>query len=280
MQSQYIRILVQGNIGFLAPTPIEGGTMRCEAERKLVGILAAVIAVVMWVMPSTALAQGVVLEDDEPEAEEPPPADTSSLSDAPKTDYGIGVRLRNVFIPEGLLEFFVEDAPSGISNVGFGIEGVRRKGDLEISLGIEYESLNGEDGLWIDKGDSIPQDEVDKVQYEDFAWVTVDATFIWHTRVHEMFAIRYGAGIGLGILMGDVLRTDYICPGTELAEPPCYQKPNAEHIRDPEDKVPPVFPVLNAVIGAQFRPVKNISVNAEVGMRTAFYYGLTGTFFF
>lgn len=256
--------------------------MRCEAERKLVGILVAAFVAVVWVMPDTAFAQGVVLDEDEPDIKDPGEGAESSLAEGPKTDYGIGVRLRSVFIPEGLIEFFVEDAPGGISNFGFGVEGVRRRGDLEMSLGIEYESLNGKDGLWIDKGDSIPQDEVDLVQFEDFAWVTVDATFVWHTRFHEMFALRYGAGIGLGILMGDVLRTDYVCPGTELAAPPCVQRtsPPAENIRTPEDKVPPVFPVLNAVIGAQFRPAKKVSINAEIGMRTAFYYGLTGTFFF
>jgi hypothetical protein len=256
--------------------------MRCEAERKLVGLLVVAIAVAAWVMPSTALAQGVVLDDDEPEIKDPGDGAGSDLAEGPRTDWGVGVRLRNVFIPEGLIEFFVEDAPSGISNFGFGIEGVRRKGDLEMSFGIEYESLNGEDGLWIDKGDSIPQDEVDLVQYDDFAWVTLDATFVWHTRLHEMFALRYGAGLGLGILMGDVLRTDYVCTSDVLDMDHCAQRtsPPAENVRTPEDKVPPVFPVLNAVLGLQFRPVDKVSINAEVGMRTAFYYGLTGTFFF
>ncbi len=254
--------------------------MRCVAERKLVGILAVVIAACMWVMPNTALAQGVVLDDDEPEVKDPMEGADSSLIEAPKADWGVGIRLRNVFIPEGLIEFFVEDAPGGISHFGFGLEGVRRKGDLEMSFGIEYESLNGDDGLWLDKGDSIPNDEVDKVQFENFGWITFDATFVWHTRLHKMFALRYGAGIGLGVIRGDVLRTDYICPGTELSEPPCIQKPGAEHIRDPEDKIPPVFPVLNALIGVQFRPVDKVSINAEVGLRTVVYYGLTGTFFF
>lgn len=258
--------------------------MRCAAERNLLGFLMAALVAVAWVMPDTAFAQGVVLEDDEPEMKDPEAMGDSGLIAPPKPEWGVGVRLRSVFIPEGLIEFFVEDAPGGISNFGFGVEGVRRKGDLEMSFGIEYESLNGTDGLWIDKGDEIPQDEVDLVQFEDFRWITFDATFVWHTRLHEMFALRYGAGIGLGVLMGEVLRTDYVCSGTELTldNNQCVQRtsPPAENVRTPEDKVPPVFPVLNAVIGVQFRPVKKVSINAELGMRTAFYYGITGTFFF
>jgi len=256
--------------------------MLYEAKRKALGILTALVVAAVWVMPNTASAQGVVMDDDDEE-----PEITETVSDAgdeldagPETSWGVGLRLRSVILPRWLFEFFVEEVPSGISTVGYGLEVVRRKGDLEMSLGFEYESLNGTDGLWIDKGDSIPEDDVDWVAFDDFAWLTIDATFVWHTRLHDMVALRYGAGIGLGIMMGEVLRTDYVCPGTELAAPPCFQDPAAENINSPEDKVPPVFPVLNAVLGLQFRPHKSVSINLEAGMRTIFYTGLTGTFFF
>jgi hypothetical protein len=259
--------------------------MRRDAMQKILGI-SMLLVVMAWVMPGPAWGQGAVLDDDDPELiddDEKLPEASSDDLDAPlTTEFGVGLRLRNVSVPESFLETFVEDVPGGISHVGIGVEFIRRKGDFEINLGIEYESLTGTDGLWLDKGDTIPQDEVDLVQFEDFAWVTADVTFVWHAPVHEMFAIRYGAGVGLGYVMGDVLRTDYVCSGTELVVDPgqCIQKPGAENIRASEDKVPPVFPVLNALIGGQLRPVEQVAINFEVGFRTLFYVGTTVAYFF
>jgi hypothetical protein len=254
--------------------------MRFDAKRKMPGVLAALLVVVVWVSPNTVRAQGAVLDDDEPELKEPEPGTAADA--VVKSDYGVGVRLRQVFIPKGLLEFFVEEAASGIRNWGFGIEAIRRKGDFEMALGVEYESLSGEDGLWIDKGDTIPEDEVDLVEYDDFGWITVDTTFTWHTQLHPMVALRYGAGIGLGIMLGDVLRSDYVCDSSVLSLDSCHLRtsPPAVNIREPEDKVPPVFPVLNALVGAQIRPVERAAINIEVGMRSVFYFGITGAMFF
>jgi hypothetical protein len=199
------------------------------------------------------------------------------MEEGPKTKYGVGVRLRNVRIPESLLELFVEDAPGGGSNVGFGLEFIRSKENFDIAVGLEYESLATEEGIWVKKGEPIPQNEADKVEFDGFGWVGVDASFIWHTEVHEKVALRYGAGIGLGFILGDVLRTDFVCSTSDPAT--CSQKPNAEHVRDPEEDVPPVFPIVNLLVGAQFRPTDKITINVEGGIRTVPYVGVSFGYF-
>ena len=34
-----------------------------------------------------------------------------------------------------------------------------------------------------------------------------DASFLWHTYFNEWFGLRYGAGFGIGILSGHIVRT-------------------------------------------------------------------------
>jgi hypothetical protein len=259
--------------------------MRLHAMREILGISVAVL--VAWGAPAQSFAQAeTVLDDEEPAAsDEPKPAAadaTATAEAANKVQYGVALRLRNVRLPASLLEVFVEKVPGGISSFGYGLEFVRKRGEFEISVGIEHESLNGKDGLWLDKGDTIPQDEVDLVQYDNFAWTSADVTFVWHTPVHKMVAIRYGAGVGLALIHGQVLRTDYICQDGDLVQGPqdCIQKPGAEHIRDPEDKIPPVFPILNLLVGAQVRPMDKLEINLEFGFRSLPYFGTTVSYFF
>jgi hypothetical protein len=196
----------------------------------------------------------------------------------PKTTYGVGIRLRQVVVPKGMIELFVERAESGSSHTGFGLELIRRKANLEISLGFEYESLSGESGFWIDKGEQIPQDDPDWVEFDNFGWITTEVNFIWHTPLHEKVHLRYGAGLGLGIIRGDVLQTDAQC--TDVTVSSCMIQPNPANNRKPNDNVPPVFPVINLTLGAQIRPTENIAINIEGGMRTAFFLGATGVFYF
>ncbi len=258
--------------------------MRLHAMREIIGISAAVL--VAWGAPASSFAQPELLDDEEPVAsDEPSPADATAAAEAAnKARYGVALRLRNVRLPKALLEVFVESVPGGISSFGYGLEFVRKKGEFEISLGIEHESLNGANGLWLDKGDTIPQDEVDWVQYHNFAWTSADMTFVWHTPVHKMFAIRYGAGVGLAVIHGEVWRSDYVCGTDVLATPEdggaCVPKPNAEHVNDPEDKIPPVFPILNLLVGGQLRPIDKLEINFEVGFRSLLYYGTTISYFF
>lgn len=191
----------------------------------------------------------------------------------PEVSYGVGLRLRQMFMPESILELFVEDAPGGGSNTGFGLEFIRQKGALTISLGVEYESLAMEEGIWIDKGDTIPADGVDYVAYDDFSWIAVDASFIWHTNiVGDILSLRYGAGLGIGLLQGDVLQSDRICTGTTVDT--CNLPDPAGQADKPAD-LPPVFPVVNVIVGAQIRPIKSVAINIEGGIRTAPFFGTT-----
>lgn len=228
----------------------------------LVGVLAG---------SAPAMAQGVLLDDDEDLSEPVAEAEVSSKEESAKM--GIGLRLRQVHILEQMLELFVGDAPGSTAQIGFGAEFIRQKGNFALSIGVEYEKLEAAEGLWLEKGDSVPQDEPDKIEFDNFGWVGVDVNFTWNANLTSMFSLRYGAGLGVGLVLGNALRTDFRCATAELEEGDglCDNSPmpEGEDRRDVEE-IPPVFPIVNMIIGAQFRPTDNIAINVEGGFRTLF----------
>ena len=44
--------------------------------------------------------------------------------------------------------------------------------------------------------------------------------------------------------------------------------------------LPPVFPVINALIGLQIKPIEKLTVNVELGIRTLPFFGITADYFF
>lgn len=236
--------------------------------------VAATVAAAFALGVPAAEAQVVLDEEEEDVAPTPAPV----VAEPVDTQIGVGVRLRNVRIPRSLLEAFVERAPAGSSNVGFGLELSRRKGSFEFQFGVEYEKIEIEDGIWIDKGDSIPQDEADLVKFDDFGWVTLEATFLYHTEITKQFAIRYGGGAGIGIFMGEVVRTDQVC--TTSSTDSCNEKPGAENVNTPYENIPPVMLVVNAIVGVQIRPTNEIFINLEGGLRTMPFFGGTVGYYF
>ncbi|ACY12661.1 hypothetical protein [Haliangium ochraceum] len=196
-----------------------------------------------------------------------------SVADKDEAKIGIGARLRYIHIPAQAIELFVEQSAGSASHPGVGVEFIREKGDMVFTIGVEYESISPRDGVYIDKGDSIPQDAVDYVEFEDFKWLALDISFIGQQPIFDdIIRLRYGAGIGIGMLMGEMRRTDYVCTSSDVDS--CRQDPNAEQIDDPED-LPPVLPLLNVLLGLQFRPFDNVAINFEGGIRTAPFVGTT-----
>lgn len=220
---------------------------------------------------------------------------STAASAGEQVEYGVGLRLRNVRIPKGELELFVERAgDSGASNFGFGIELIRRRGDLELQIGIEKENISPGGGVWIERGKTVPTDVADYVLDADDAteklgWITFEFTFLKHSPITKQLAVRYGAGAGLGIITGSLQHYNVICAGgatNEAPEPGCRPMALGGQA-SPEDDgtpkkydLPPVFPVVNAIIGLQFKPTDKITVNFETGIRTVLFLGLSGAYFF
>jgi hypothetical protein len=225
------------------------------------------------------------------------PDNLQTSSDA--VHYGVDLRLRQVFLPKGLMGLFVERAAGGASNTGFGADLIRRRGTMELQLGFEYEHINLAEGVYINKGDNVAAgDTVDYIlspehAMSNFGWFTIEFSFINNAPINKYLSFRYGGGLGLGILTGQVKRMDTACaPGAtnDMVAPGCvpsaYGGQGAVVPDDPGDPepnpydIPPVFPVINAIVGLQIHPRKDVIINIEGGIRTLPFIGISAGYMF
>ena len=259
-----------------------------------------VILVSAAVAGGSAVA-GPALDDDKAKERPAPTAEPESVaaSGASDVDYGVGVRLRSVWVPKPILELFVTRAAGGAQNYGIGVDLSRRRGTTELQLGFEYEHVNVGQGVWINNGDNVAMgDEADYVLGPDattgsgkqFGWFTLEFSFLNHAEITPWLSFRYGAGLGLGVLIGEIDHYNIICAaGATNAnpEPGCvaprfggtgmYTEGQATLVKY---DLPPVFPVVNAIIGLQFRPMDKMTINLEGGIRTMPFVGVSSSVFF
>lgn len=246
----------------------------------------------------SALA-GPALDDDT--SATPSPGAEPGLMAVPsekKVEYGVGFRFRNVRAPKGMLELFVESAPGGVSNFGLGVDLVRRRGNLELQLGFEFEHIEPTEGVWIESNSNVANgDEADYILSPDhnnnnkLGWFTVEFTFLNHAPIGKNFAIRYGGGAGIGVVTGELARYNVVCAaGTTNAspDPGCVPPQFGGTGTLSTDgggmivkyNLPPVFPVVNAILGVQIRPIPKMTINIEGGIRTFPFFGVSGGYFF
>jgi hypothetical protein len=236
------------------------------------------------------------------------PEVASQTSEKDAVQYGVGIRLRNVRGPKGLIGLFVESSPGGISEIGYGVDLIRRRGNTELQLGFELEHLQPAEGVWIQsntdvswQGPMTPGDEADYIvspkhnpKGDSLGWATIEFTFINHAELGKHLALRYGGGLGIGIVTGSLWRYNVVCSnGSTNAnpEPGCVPPdvdPNGTATLSSTDgnmmiqkyNLPPVFPVVNAILGLQIRPFSKATINIEGGIRTFPFFGASGAFFF
>jgi hypothetical protein len=216
-----------------------------------------------------------------------------------KLEYGVDLRLREVFVPSWMLNLFIDHHTGGVSNTGFGADFVRRRGDVELQLGFEFEHIQPKEGVWINSGDNVASgDEADYLIGPDrsgkkLGWFSIEFTFLNHAPINKYLSVRYGGGAGLGIITGGLQKYDVPCAAgatNDNPEPGCVPvgvtSPSgaagtASTARGPNNyDLPPVFPVVNAIIGLQIKPAPKAVINIEGGIRTIPFIGVSAGYFF
>jgi hypothetical protein len=248
--------------------------------------------------PSTEAAEP------EPDCSKPGDPRCAALGTGPaagtEVEYGIGVRLRSVWVPKPVLELFVTRAAGGAHNYGLGVDLTRRHGTTELQLGFEFEHVNVGQGVWINKSDNVAMgDEADYVLGPDastgsgnqFGWFTMEFSFFNHAELTPWLSFRYGAGLGLGVLIGEIDHYNIVCAmGATNANPvpgcvPDRFQGTGKYAEGQETQVKydlgtPVFPVVNAILGLQFKPTEHTTINLEGGIRTMPFVGVSSSVFF
>jgi hypothetical protein len=244
-----------------------------------------VVAVLVWLCATRAYAAPVV-------------------TDQAQVTYGSGVRARWVSIPGWLLSPLAEpNVP--LSSYGLGAEIFRRKDNRDLSLSLTYQRMGPRDGNWLGRGGDVTED-TDLVQFRNFGIIGVDFSSIWRVPLHRQVSFRYGAGLGVVLITGQVLRvSDSGCTAQNVADthacrprycPPLGDCPEAVHVmnqgrpdsgpnaphRTPDPNIPGAFPVLSLLAGFDFRlpNVPGLELRVEGGFYDAFFLGIGGAWLF
>jgi hypothetical protein len=228
--------------------------------------------------------------------------------------YGVALRWRWVSVPSWFLGLFTQKNVPLSTFSCFALEGYRRKIDRddphrtwELSVALGYQNMSPNDGFWLGKGKDITVD-TDLVQAKSFSLITMDAAFISRQYFSPYFGIHYGAGLGLAVVRGKILRTSAVCDratgqchvqiaqaGDQCGGPGqavCTEQ-NLAASQGPGDQagighrfqetnIPGAIPIINLLFGLDF-PIpdaKGLEFRLEGGFYDAFFIGATGGYVF
>lgn len=192
--------------------------------------------------------------------------------------YGVAARMVWVSVPSWLLHPFAsQNVP--LSSWGTGIQLFRRKGNFDIALSFNYQNMSPPNGNWLGNGNN-PATDTSYLQFHNFALYGIDASFIWHAFFTDWFGMHYGAGVGIGIIGGNIQRTkalDGNCTAQNVGDPNQCTHTSITSVAStaPLADVPPVVPILNAVLGVDFRvpTLRGWEARIEGGFYDAFFLG-------
>ncbi len=188
-------------------------------------------------------------------------------------EWGIGAQARRSRVSVRLQKLFLDGSPGPATQDGGGVTFIRRAKQIDIVLGFGYDQINPEDGYYLSLGgDPLQSGDADYVTFDDtLKWFTFDVTFIGRAKLHKILALRFGAGVGIGLIRGHGYRTSAICTSDQLQRD-CAPDPAGERQEEPIDV--PVFPVLNVLTGLELRPIRWVALNIDIGLHTAPYVGV------
>src|SRR5262249_40597646 len=145
-------------------------------------------------------------------------------------------------------------------------------------------------------------------QFRNLSFISADVSIIGYHKFLPWLELRYGGGLGIGYVPGDVLITNNgpMCNAANAKDTTqCYPlitgpingKPtpaqeaslqasdtgatdtNTTPHRHQGSK-PPVMAVVNVLVGLRFYPIQHLGVTVEIGFRDSMFTGVSATYLF
>ncbi len=232
-------------------------------------------------------------------AEEPSP---SPVTASDPRDYAIGARVRGIFLPRAFLSSFLT-ASTSLASVSLGLDFVYRRPTYDVVTSLDFGFVSMGDGNFLAAGHD-PTMDTHYTQFRNLDFLSADVSIIGHHAVLPWLELRYGAGLGLGVVLGQVLLTNDgmqctnqnagnikqcypisptlgpIMLGTssseaqlKATEAPGQLDTAANPHRHVTNDTPPMMPVFNIVAGADFRLHRRLTMGVEFGFRDALFVG-------
>jgi hypothetical protein len=249
---------------------------------------------------SGAPADSVVANDNVPAPKKFDPLDWQ---------HAIGVYTRYIFVTELMLKPYL-DAATAMNGFAVGLQYIHRYAKFDVVTSLDFSWLPPNDGNWLAKGND-PALDTHYVQFDKLSFLSADVAIIGHHAFNDWLEIRGGAGLGLGVVLGDVLTTNNsntVCNKDNagdtskcfpvsptvgpiyLNQPDTNAKLKATEDSSREDTAqnphrksgnkPPVMAVLNIMMALNFRLQRHVSLQAEIGFRDAMFVGANMNYHF
>ena len=205
--------------------------------------------------------------DDSDDAVSAPRLPTEKTEDS---SFGVGVRVRDFFQTPSVVQGVgaVASMPSTLNQYGASVELARRWDNFEMQLGLGYDGLNMDPGIWERANEHPSTNGVDYATFHHFGAYTAELNFLGYVPITSFLSLRAGGGVGVAVITGNVTHVNVTCSSDLLSS--C----GTSAPTSPNDKkydVWPAYPMLNGIIGLQFRPSGNMYINIDGGLRTAFF---------
>ncbi len=261
---------------------------------------------------SLARAQTPPGAEPEPPGGGPMKIDVSAPSDSGEVGkHQLGARIRYIFVTHAMLSpYFNANTGTQLNSFSVGIEYVYRppQKHWDVVTSLDFSWLPVDDGNFLGAGHD-PSLDTHYTQFRNLSFISADVSIIgWH-KFLPWLELRYGGGLGIGYVPGDVLLTNNgpMCNSANAADSTqCYPlgigaingKPteaqeqalqasmgggtdtNTTPHRHVSGDKPPVMGVVNILVGLRFYPTKHMAVNWEIGFRDAMFTGLSAHYLF
>ena len=233
-------------------------------------------------------------------SETPPPETADEDKNSPiekpgQTYYFAGLRYRGIIIPKFMMNLF-GDGGDTVWVHSFGPEFTIRKDHFEYVLSIWYAAYSMDPTPFKASSDGELAWEIVESKLKAL-YLTSD--FLWSSELSPAFSINYGFGAGLGIVFGDLLRSQSYPESGVAGDPYDYKacvapgNPNAQYCDDGDDHYPgyeepswanggskPIlFPWFVLQTGFRVKPHRNFAARFDLGFGTSgFFLGLAGNY--
>src|SRR5207244_1000203 len=87
-----------------------------------------------------------------------------------------------------------------------GFEFIYRRPKFDVVTSLDISSIDVHDGNWL-ANDQNPADATHFLQFRGVYFISADVSIIGHTALGRWLELRYGGGIGVGVVTGNVLDT-------------------------------------------------------------------------
>jgi hypothetical protein len=223
----------------------------------------------------------------------------------PEPKYALGARIRGLFVSNAMLSTFLTTGTE-MNGMSGAVTFTYRKRTYDVVTSLDLTFLPLRDGNFLGKGRDPTQD-VHYVQFGSWgqlSFLSLDVAIIGHNPLTRWLEIRYGGGVGLGLVIGDILMINNgrQCTAANAGDPtkcfpvsptvgpiPIGQPDTEARLKATEDPKqqdladdphrhvtpdkPPVMVVVNLLIGFRFKVHRRLHFDIEGGFRNGAFFG-------